>query len=773
MFHAAVRFAVTAAIAMLAGFIDAAPQVWGAYAMNGRLSVFLNITAAEQRDASAYVLQRYDDKAEVWSEVTGLYGIFTRGDNYCWLLETPDQSLFGQNSWRIRYAADEDIEENWTSFTANSSTPVSGTVAFASQYDGSTPGGCAFDGSPATYFEPADHDTKWISVDFGAPKLISGISYIPRSNWGGNTSNLRTARFESSANGTFEEGDRETVYTIPDEEIAWGSYHVDLETPVLTRYMRLWMAADSGYWFNVAEIQFEEALQVVSGDAENGYACVVVPKNTVGATVYRAVGTEGAFEEIGTIPAGETTLLDKSLPWGVTARYKTSLNPDYVVSYTRTHQIDRKASDQTQTFNCTPFWARYGVMQTGPEAAFDGNAATSPGAYTSDSWGNWYLYNPGVGVDYGEAIRAHVVSCRLQPCADWVSGRANGLAVFGANSLDDIPTGGTRLSSAAVSGAQPGVWAELTCDSASSYRYLYVYNPDQGEEDNSSNWCGNIAEIQFYGWTTYDEAEADGLVEIAGVDEDTGVPTLTFAESYAGPGGVAFFRAEEENGGYAMVGSVSPGVRTWTDTKARFYAANWYRIAKIAADGTVGALSNRRVSYVRNYHLERLSDKTTLRGSCSVFGRNYPEGADASNPPALAFDGNLSTNPDIYESNGGGWILYNPAIGIDFGEEVRVAKCRLAPFSGYRSRVTGLAVFGTNDPDEIAQGGTMLSEVVTDNGATWIDVECSTASAYRYIYVRSYNGADYGGWCGNVSEVEFYGWTKAEGKKPGFAVIVR
>lgn len=771
MFHAAVRFAVTAAIAMLAGFIDAAPQLWGAFAMNGRLSVLLN-TTAEQRDASLYVLQRYDDSAAAWTDVGGLYGIYTRGDNYYWLLETPDLSLSGQNTWRIRYAADADVEENWTRFTANSSTPISGTVSFASQYDGSTPGGCAFDGSPATYFEPADHDTKWISVDFGAPKLISGISYIPRSNYGNATSNMRTARFESSTNGTFEEGDRETVYTIPDEEIAWGSYHVDLETPVLTRYMRLWMAADSGYWFNVAEIQFEEALQVVSGDAENGYACVVVPKNTVGATVYRAVGTEGAFEEIGTIPAGKTTLLDRSLPWGVTARYKTSLNSDYVVPYTRTHQIDRKASDQTQTFNCTPFMARYGVMQTGPEAAFDGDAATNPGAYTSDGWGTWYLYNPGVGVDYGEAIRAHVVSCRLQPCADWVANRANGLAVFGANSLDDIPTGGTRLSSAAVSGAQPGVWVELSCRSAGSYRYLYVYNPDQEEVDGSSNWCGNIAEIQFYGWTTYDEDEADGRVEIAGVDEDTGVPTLTFAESYAGPGGVAFFRAEEENGGYAMVGSVSPGVQTWTDTKARFYAANWYRIAKIAADGTVGALSNRRVSYVRNYHLERLSDKTTLRGSCSMFGRNYPEDATGSDTFPLAFDGNLSTNPDIYGYDGG-WILYNPAIGIDFGEEVRVAKCRLAPFSGYRSRVTGLAVFGTNDPDEIAQGGTMLSEVVADNGETWIDVDCSSASAYRYVYVRSYNGADSGGWCGNVAEVEFYGWTKSEGKRPGFTVIVR
>jgi hypothetical protein len=100
-------------------------------------------------------------------------------------------------------------------------------------------------------------------------------------------------------------------------------------------------------------------------------------------------------------------------------------------------------------------------------------------------------------------------------------------------------------------------------------------------------------------------------------------------------------------------------------------------------------------------------------------------------------------------------------------------KCRLAPFSGYRSRVTGLAVFGTNDPDEIAQGGVMLSEVVADDGADWIDVECSSASAYRYVYVRSHSGADNGGWCGNVAEVEFYGWTKAEGAKPGFTVIVR
>lgn len=771
MFHAAVRFAVTAAIAMLAGFLDAAPQLWGAFAMNGRLSVLLN-TTAEQRDASLYVLQRYDDSAAAWTDVGGLYGIYTRGDNYYWLLETPDQSLSGQNNWRIRYASDEDIEENWTSFTANSSTPISGAVSFASQYDGSTPGGCAFDGSPATYFEPANNDTKWISVDFGSPKLISGISYIPRSNYGVATSNMRTARFESSTNGTFEEGDRTTVYTIPDEEIAWSSYHVDLETPVLTRYMRLWMAADSGYWFNVAEIQFEEALQVVSGDAENGYACVVVPKNTVGATVYRAVGTEGAFEEIGTIPAGETTLLDKSLPWGVTARYKTSLNPDYVVSYTRIHQIDRKASNQTQTFNCTPFMARYGVMQTGPEAAFDGNSATSPGAYTQDSWGNWYLYNPGVGIDYGDAIRAHVVSCRLQPCADWVAGRANGLAVFGANSLDDIPAGGTRLSSVAVSDAQPGVWVELACSSADSYRYLYVYNPDQGEVDNSSNWCGNIAEIQFYGWTTYDEDEADGLVEIASVDEDTGVPTLTYAESYSGPGGVAFFRADAENGGYVKVGSVPQGVLTWSDSKARFWTTNWYRVAKIASDGTVGKLSNRRVPYVRNYHLERLSDKTTLRGSCAVFGKNYPAGEDGNGVPSLAFDGNVLTTPNIYGYNGG-WILYNPAIGIDFGQEVRVVKCRLAPFSGYRSRVTGLAVFGTNDSDEIAQGGVMLSEVVADDGADWIDVECSSASAYRYVYVRSHSGADNGGWCGNVAEVEFYGWTKAEGKKPGFTVIVR
>ena len=501
---------LAAATALSAGFLCAAPEVWGAFALNGRLSLFLNTTGG-QTDASQYVLQRYDAKTGMWSTVDGIYGVRTHGDNYYWLLETPDQSLCGQNSWRIRYAADADIEENWARFTSNSSTPISGAVAFASQYDGSTPGSCAFDGSPATYFEPANHDTKWISVDFGSEKLVSGISFFPRSNWGSATGNMRTARFESSANGTYADGDRETVYEIPDQDLDWGLYHVDLQTPVLTRYMRLWMAADPSHWFNVAEIQFEEAVQVTSDDPENGYARVTIAAGTEDVTVYRALD-DGGFKEIGTIPAGETSLCDTKLRFGVTARYKTSRYPDYVVTYRRYHQIDRRASDQTQTYNCTPFMAREHVMQEPPSNAFDGLPDTSPGAYYYQDGYGWHLYNPAVGVDYGESESAHVVKCRLLPCLDWASGRANGLAVFGANSLDVIPTGGTRLS-ANVTGASPGIWIDLECDGASAYRYLYVYRPDGPDDHNSDNWCGNIAEIQFYGWTRT-EGKCPGFIVV-------------------------------------------------------------------------------------------------------------------------------------------------------------------------------------------------------------------------------------------------------------------
>ena len=119
MSHTAAGFTMSAALALSAGYLGAAPGLWSVFALNGRLSLLLN-TTAEQRDASQYVLQRNDDKAGAWTDVTGLYGTYTRGDNYYWLLETPDQSLSGQNNWRIRYASDEDIEENWTSFTANS-----------------------------------------------------------------------------------------------------------------------------------------------------------------------------------------------------------------------------------------------------------------------------------------------------------------------------------------------------------------------------------------------------------------------------------------------------------------------------------------------------------------------------------------------------------------------------------------------------------------------------------------------------------------------------
>ena len=56
-----------------------------------------------------------------------------------------------------------------------------------------------------------------------------------------------------------------------------------------------------------------------------------------------------------------------------------------------------------------------------------------------------------------------------------------------------------------------------------------------------------------------------------------------------------------------------------------------------------------------------------------------------------------------------------------------------------------------------------------------LELECDSSKSWRYIYLQQVTDDvdDINNWCGQVPEIEFYGWSEKDVAKPGLAIIVR
>ena len=319
-----------------------------------------------------------------------------------------------------------------------------------------------------------------------------------------------------------------------------------------------------------------------------------------------------------------------------------------------------------------------------------------------------------------------------------------------------------------------------------------------------------IAE-EYNKWFSLWELEFTEALAVSG-DPSTGAAVVTTLKALTEERGVAVLRSKSADGVFQKIGEIARGATSYADSGIMGGATYWYKVSPLLPGGGYAAEDCPAKSYVKEYQLDRdLSvSASVLREGLSLYAEAHA--ADAwqrwEAPASAAFDGDESTAPNQMFNWGGGVAYYNSALGIGSGRKDRLfaTRCRVKIPAGLDTytldRINGLAVYGSNSPDDppapgsvsdsdwnayftaFASGSDQIS-TTSASGVTadsWIEFVCTPGEGYRYIYL--FNRAlfdanpdsvrgDLRGWSGRVAEVQFFGYGSGDLAKPGFMVIVR
>lgn len=513
-----------------------APQLTGeAYAINGRLMIPLSGATTD------YAFQRFNESSE-WESVDSSSGVFTDGST----IRSTARNFTGTETWRVAYVPLVGQISLWTTVSIDARNPKQASELY---YFGYTDGyfaavANAFDAEPNSIYHAArnftddpDQDIS-IYIDFGAPRKISSFAIMTRPGYESNFGRVGNVALEIADDRAFTEN-VVTLYTVTDEERVgkWKKLWVfEIDNPVYSRYYRLRPTSGASMgdgWFNVAELELDEALDasnpavaVADGDEYTGYATISFSSRfspDCGVAVYRSKSATGGFALKTKLESGVTSWVDASAPFGKTVYYRLAKldangSPgaldDAVVSFTR---MRRLVGADALVLN---------MPAAGSEAWYlsiltDGNINSFIDAYGSYSGGYW-IYNPAFGYDFGEGESIHVAKCRFYPRNDGNGARMTGVAVFGSNDEAECNTARAASQTMQPDDGTPSVmtafkagsdmisaqfavseikWHEYDCDSSAGYRYIYITHPTS---EAPNGWCGNCAELEFYGWSESD-----------------------------------------------------------------------------------------------------------------------------------------------------------------------------------------------------------------------------------------------------------------------------
>jgi hypothetical protein len=216
---------------------------------------------------------------------------------------------------------------------------------------------------------------------------------------------------------------------------------------------------------------------------------------------------------------------------------------------------------------------------------------------------NWSYYKPGsnafdgntqsfpdldgthakIGIDFGE-LMPFVALARIHTRADY-STRSTGAQVYGSNrSGDTLTTSPDADLDTSLSIALPAVesgvdaWFLLEVDNSTAYRSYYL-----------AAEYGNLAEIQFYGWTAEDIEEAEGVTTpvVASVTADPDEAEIAVAWTCETDAEITEFVVERRKGSGSWTELARPAsdVFSYVDADPETRQTYFYRVTAIYANG--------------------------------------------------------------------------------------------------------------------------------------------------------------------------------------------
>ncbi len=316
----------------------------------------------------------------------------------------------------------------------------------------------------------------------------------------------------------------------------------------------------------------KDADLAVASAADDDFTAKLSWKALPGAVKLQAsYSATGPWADLANIAAGTATYTDTSAPCGITRYYRLSDadGESVVVSFKRLRRFTASQGTVFWTGVCSEGWYKEGSR------AFDGDTATFP-----DLNGN----APKVGVDFGE-IEPFVSFVRVHTRPDYYSNRSNGALVYGssrtASALSSTADSDVDTAlSVALSGIGDNVdaWYEIAVDSASAYRTFYLTTAN-----------GNLAEIQFYGWTAEDIAEAEGVATpvVDSVTADPDEAEITVAWTCETDAEITEFVVERRKGSGSWTELARPAsdVFSYVDADPETRQTYFYRVTAIYANG--------------------------------------------------------------------------------------------------------------------------------------------------------------------------------------------
>ncbi len=358
--------------------------------------------------------------------------------------------------------------------TVISSGPYNDQATFA--------GMMAFDGNVSTFFASAQHeDVAFVGRDFGRPKIVHRIRYVPRIGFSGR---MKGGEFRGANRPDLS--DAVTLHTIPfnPPDRKWQEVGLDVAVAAYRYVFFTTSHANNG---NVAELEFygTDASAAIPAVAEMP-RIVSQPKDQTiveGGSVTLTVGTHRYqwFKDGEPIDGATNATYQIPTALGLDAgSYHVVVTNEAgaTVSRMTAVSVTNVATETALTGKVISSAAYADNADFAGNSAFDGNGATFFASHFEAPLAF-------VGQDLGSART--VTRIRYLP-RDEFTARMTGGRFCGANSpdLSDAVT----LHTIAKNPSQ-GVWQDVALENAAAFRYVFFTTNHVGN--------GNVAEIEFFG----------------------------------------------------------------------------------------------------------------------------------------------------------------------------------------------------------------------------------------------------------------------------------